>query len=182
MKLLYYWISLFCLMAALVSCSSPETNTIVMASIEQPIIEKIKPAYTIDLHVFHRRTPVSYTWRNIQNNAKVHFTRHGLIPMFRLFSVRFNPKDSLYEYVLQNAELKTYCKKKLVETNRRRQFGGTGNYLYSGQKGLLKCTDRETLSFLVGYRKIGDTLSSYTIDSIRYEIILDKDEAPESEF
>ncbi len=153
----------------LLSCTNPSSNQ------EKPG-EKAKTLYTIDLNMSYRRTSESYTWKNIANQAEVHAEQHKLIPAFRLFSVQLNPLDSSYEFAMEGASLKSYCKDSLVETNTLRTFGESYRYLYSGKNGLLNCTDWEVLSFNVYYRKTGDTLSPYAIDSLRYKIILDRNQ------
>jgi hypothetical protein len=157
------------LFSGLLSC----TNS---SSIQENPGEKAKSLYTIYLNMSYRRTSESYTWKNIANQAEVHAEKHKLIPAFRLFSVQLNVLDSSYEFALQGASLKSYCKDSLVETNMLRTFGESYRYLYSGKNGLLNCTDWETLSFNVYYRKAGDTLSAFSVDSLRYKIILDRDQ------
>ena len=165
---LLFWVGV--LLAILTSCTEskqPPQEGQVKAQLP-------KPQYTIDLHVWHRRdATTAHTWPHISNGAKVHYMKHKLVPMFRLFSAALVAHDTLYEYQLEHAVLKTYCGKALLETNKKLRFGGTENYIYSGQDGLLDCTDREELSFKVYYRRRGDTLSTIQVDSLKYEIILD---------
>lgn len=133
--------------------------------------------YTIDLHVWHRRNAyTAQSWTKIKNHAQVHYFKHKVVPMFRLFHIDLNTKDSSFEYSIGNAILKTYCKDLLIETNASRTFGGSLKFLYSGQKGLLDCTDKEQLRFYVFYRKVGDSLSVFKVDTLNYEIIMDQEE------
>lgn len=155
----------------MVSCTQSQMSE---AKVSAPV-EVPKLNYTIDLHVWHRRdATTAQTWTHIKNNAQVHYLKHGIVPMFRLFTIELNNPDSSYDCRAGNAVLKTYCKDTLIETNSSRTFGGTLKCLYSGQNGLLDCTDREVLTFFVFYRKAGDTLSSYSVDSLKYEILMDQ--------
>lgn len=169
LKVRCFVLSVLCLFA--MSCSK--------VSKEQVLVKDTlpKPNYRIDLHVWHRRNAFTEeTWNNLKNGATVHYMKHKLVPMFRMFTISFLPKDSIYEYQIGNAELKTYCADTLVETNKLRRFGGPYISIYSGQNGLLDCTDREKLYFNVYYRLKSDTLQSFEPDTIGYEIIMDREE------
>ncbi len=158
------------------SCSTPTSElSDKPAEREKPT----KPLYTLDLHLWHRRTTTSATWRKIQNHDTVHFAKHGLIPMFRLLSVDLKPLNSTYQFDIYNALLKTYCKDSLIETNTQRRFGNDFNSIYSGKEGLLECTDYEILSFDVTYRKVNDTINPSWVDRVEYRIVLDGEEPGE---
>lgn len=145
---------------------------------KKPTAQKVstQPKYQIDLHVWHRRNSfTAETWSNLKNGTQVHYMRHKLVPMFRMFTIAFQPHDTIYEYQVGRATLKTYCADVLVETNTVRRFGGPDFSIYSGQNGLLDCTDREKLYFNIYHRLKADTTQT-GVDSLAYEIIMDQDE------
>jgi hypothetical protein len=170
-KIKYCWIVF--LISGLASCmESKQTKEIAE--------ENTKPIYSINLHIWYRRTTDAFTWKNLTNNSEVHLPKQGLIFAFRLTSVNLIVLDSTYDFFVENAVLKSYCKDSLIETNTSRIFGGPDHSLYSGQNGLLECTDWEELSFKVYYRKSGADISTTRVDSLKYKIILDQTEGPDN--
>jgi hypothetical protein len=138
--------------------------------------EEIKPSYSVDIHVWHRKNPeTSKTWKNVTNNAQLHYIKHSFVPMFRMYKASLHPKDTVYEYLLDEKVLKSYCRKKLIQTNSQHRGTAANDFIWAGQKGLLKCVDREELFIKIYYRKRNDTLSKYEVDSMRYEIMLDQE-------
>ncbi len=137
---------------------------------------EIKPSYSVNLNVWLRRDATSaVTWKNIKNNAQVHYAKHNLVPRFRMYKPVITFKDTIYDYQYGSRTLNSYCKNKLVETNFIRPMALTDDYIYAGKNGMLDCVEREEFLFQVLYRKRNDTISNYQIDSLRYEIILDQE-------